>query len=91
MTYGLPTKVQLIEKAHGSNGVPDRVQEAKWYRRKPSERATTSELINQLRRELWAEAINPDHLSDFMSTAPCEEKSDKSPVPLTSSLFLSMN
>jgi hypothetical protein len=78
-------------KAHGRHGAPDRVPAAKWYRRKATERATTSELINQLRRELWAEAINPEHLSDFMSSGPREEKSDQPAVPLPSALFLSTN
>ncbi len=55
------------------------------------ERATTSELINQLRRELWSEAIHPEHLSDFMSSTACDEKSDQGPLPLPSALFLSMN
>jgi hypothetical protein len=75
--------------AYGKAGSPDRLQEASWYRRKKHERATTSELINQLRRELWQEAINPAHLSDFMSDNAAEEKSEKCPVPLTSAIFLS--
>jgi hypothetical protein len=78
-------------KAHGKNGTPDRLQEAKWYRRKKQERATTSELINQLRRELWSEAINPEHLSDFMSSTAPDEKSEKCPLPLASAVFLSTN
>jgi hypothetical protein len=78
-------------KAHGKNGTPDRLQEAKWYRRKKQERATTSELINQLRRELWSEAIHPAHLSDFTSRPAQNEKSDQCPVPLTSAVFLTLN
>lgn len=76
-------------KAYGKTGSPDRLQEAKWYRRKKRERATTSELINQLRRELWQEAINPDHLSEFTCTTAADEKSEKCPVPLASTIFLS--
>lgn len=76
-------------KTYGKTGSPDRLQEARWYRRKQHERATTSELINQLRRELWQEAINPAHLSDFTSDDAPEQKSEKCPVPLASALFLS--
>jgi len=78
-------------KAPGKNGSPGRLQEAKWYRRKKPERATTSERINQLRRELWSDAINPGHLSDFMSNTAPEEKSDQCPLPLPSAVFLTMN
>ncbi len=76
-------------KAYGKNGAPDRLLEAKWYRRKKQERATTSELINQLRRELWAEALNPKHFTDFTTGIPPKEKSEKCDVPLASAAFLS--
>lgn len=78
-------------KAYGKNGAPDRLGEAKWYRRQPQERATTSELINQLRRELWADALNPRHYSDFTNGNPAEEKSEKCDIPLASAAFLSTN
>jgi hypothetical protein len=79
------------EQAYGKTGSPDRSQQAKWYRRNKTDRATTSELINQLRRDLWFEAINPPHLSDFMSHDTTDQNSQKSPVPLASALFLNMN
>ena len=78
-------------KAYGKNGAPDRLAEAKWYRRKKQERATTSELINQLRRELWADALNPEHFSDFTAGPSSEQKSQKCDVPLSSAAFLSTN
>ena len=78
-------------KAYGKKGAPDRLQEAKWYRRKKQERATTNELINQLRRELWADALNPQHFSDFMTGPPREQKSENCDVPLASAAFLSTN
>lgn len=78
-------------KAYGKKGAPDRLLEAKWYRRKKKERATTSELINQLRRELWSEALDSKHFSDFMSGGAAEQKSEKCEVPLASAAFLSVN
>jgi len=78
-------------KAYGKNGGPDRLQQSKWYPRKKEDRATTSDLINQLRRELWQEAINPEHLSDFTSHHPSDQNSDKCPVPLAPAIFLSTN
>ena len=77
--------------AYGRNGVPDRLLEAKWYRRKEQQRATTTELINQLRRELWSEALNPKHFSDFTTQSYPNHKSEKCEVPLTSAAFLSTN
>jgi len=76
-------------QTYGKNGCPDRLQEAKWYQRKKKQRATTSELINQLRRELWSEALNPQHFSDFMTSQDSDEKSEKCQVPLASAAFLS--
>lgn len=76
---------------YGKKGVPDRLEQAKWYRRKKKDRATTNELINQLRRELWSAALNPEHFPDFTSDRPPELKCEKSPVPLHAALFLSLN
>jgi hypothetical protein len=67
------------------------MEQAKWYRRKKKDRATTNELINQLRRELWARAISPAHFSDFMSNGDTNKKSEKPSVPLNSAAFLSLN
>ena len=78
-------------KAYGKNGAPDRLWEAKWYQRKEKERATTNELINQLRRELWSEALHSKHFSDFMSSGDADQKSEKCEVPLASAAFLSVN
>lgn len=76
---------------YGKQGVPDRLDQAKWYRRKNKDRATTGELINQLRRELWSAALNPSHFPDFSSGSRPERKCQKSDVPLRSAAFLSLN
>ncbi len=78
-------------KAYGKNGFPDRLLEAKWYRRKVQQRATTNELINQLRRELWSESLNRRHFSDFSTHSAVDQKSQDCEVPLTSAVFLSTN
>jgi hypothetical protein len=77
--------------AYGKNGAPDRLRQAKWYQRKEPQRATTTELINQLRRELWSQALNPTHFSDFMCQSHPDQKSEKCDVPLASAVFLSSN
>jgi hypothetical protein len=76
---------------YGKEGFPDRLEQAKWYRRKKRDRATTNELINQLRRELWSEALDPEHFSHFTSRAAPDLKCQKSTVPLRSAAFLSLN
>ena len=77
--------------AYGKQGVPDRLDQAKWYRRKKKDRATTNELINQLRRELWAESLGPVHFPHFTSASAPDQKCPKPVVPLRSAVFLSLN
>jgi hypothetical protein len=64
-------------QTYGNGGAPDRQHQPKWHRRAPHKRATTNELINQLRIELWASALQPGHFSDFMSGTPPNQKSKK--------------
>jgi hypothetical protein len=45
--------------------------------------------MNQLRRELWSEALNPEHFSDFITGRSPDKKSEKCEVPLASAAFLS--
>lgn len=77
--------------AYGKNGVPDRLDQAKWYRRKKKDRATTGELINQLRREMWAGALNSNDFPHFNSDSSPEQKYEKPDVPAHSAVFLSLN
>jgi len=77
--------------AYGKNGVPDRRDQAKWYRRKKKDRVTTNELINQLRREMWAHALDPAHFPHFRSCRTPNQRCSKSEVPFHSAAFLSLN
>lgn len=78
-------------KTYGKNGVPDRLEQAKWYRRKKKDRATTGELVNQLRREMWAAALTSTDFPHFTSQSPPEQKCEKPAVPAHSAVFLSLN
>ena len=78
-------------KTYGKNGVPDRLEQAKWYRRKKKDRATTGELINQLRREMWATALTSAEFSHFTSQSTPDQKCQKPPVPHHSAVCLSLN
>jgi hypothetical protein len=76
-------------KAYGKGKAPDQLQPPKWYRRRPEQRATTNQLINQLRFELWADCLNPEHFRDFSSKPPPDQNPSKLYIPLASSIFLS--
>jgi hypothetical protein len=77
-------------KTYGPNGAPDRLQSPKWYRRRAEQRATTHELINQLRYELWSPALSVRHFRDFSTLRAHDEKFEKSDVPLGPAAFLSL-
>jgi len=78
-------------KAYGASGAPDRLHQPKWYQRNTQQRATTNELINQLRIELWADCLNPKHFRDFTSTVPPNQNPEKSDTNLACALFLNIN
>jgi len=76
-------------RAYGKSGVPDRWLESKGTGAKMQQRATTAELINQLRRaELWSEALTQNNFSDFTTQGDLD-RSQKCEVPLAPAAFLS--
>lgn len=77
-------------QAYGINGTPDRQHQPKWYHRPANQRATTNELINQLRIELWAAALQPGHFSDFISGSPPDQMSEKSTINPAAAMFSSV-
>ncbi len=74
-------------KAYGPGGKPAAIPEAKWRKPGKKQRPSTQDLINELRRELWASAIRPEVLTDFMHTAHGTTKPLKFAPNLCSSLF----
>jgi len=83
--YGL--LLLAATQAYGKNAVPDRQHQPKWYRRGADQRATTNELINQLRIELWASALQPQHFSDFMTAFDTDQKSEKTELNPAAAMF----
>jgi hypothetical protein len=83
--YGL--LLLAATQAYGKSGVPNRQHQPKWYHREVQKRATTNELINQLRIELWASALRPGHFSDFMSATTPDQKSQKSQLNPAAAMF----
>ena len=74
-------------QAYGPGGKPAAIPEAKWRKPGKKQRPSTQDLINELRRELWASAIRPEVLTDFMNTAHGTAKPLEFTPNLCSSLF----
>jgi hypothetical protein len=77
-------------EACGKSGAPDRQQQPRWHQRKPGQRATTNELINQLRIDLWAPALRPGYFSDFITSTPADQMSEKYPASPAAAMFASV-
>jgi hypothetical protein len=78
-------------ETYGAAGQPDTVPLPRWRRGNPPARATTGRLINQLRYELWAQALRPESLTDFRCRAAQETKPEKLQPHLASATFYAMN
>jgi len=79
-------------RAFGAAGRPDQLPPPKWRAPRCDRRASTAELINQLRFEMWGEAIAPDNFSGFSPPAsPPTHKPQKIPGALESAIFYAMN
>jgi hypothetical protein len=76
-------------KAYGYNGKPNTIPPAKWRDPKKKKRASTQDLVNELRRELWSESLNPKHLTNFMNRDALGMKSVKSEIDLCSAILAS--
>jgi hypothetical protein len=76
-------------KVYGSEGRPAAINSPQWYQRKPQQRATTNELINQLRYEFWASAIK-GNFHPFCSESRPDQNATKSDLPLNSAIFFSV-
>ncbi len=76
-------------KTYGTQGQPDTFQRPRWYPRKPAQRPTTNELINQLRYELWSDALQT-HFTGFTPNTAPDHNARKCDHPLESAIFLSV-
>ncbi len=74
-------------KTYGHGGQPTSITPAKWRKPEKKKRPSTQDLINELRRELWAKAIRPEILTDFVNKTQAKTKSVKYEPDLCSSLF----
>ncbi len=64
-------------KAYGSAAQAGQLTLPAWRDKESKKRASTLDLINELRRELWSWAIRESNFSDFVSTSASTTKSEK--------------
>lgn len=73
-------------QVYGQTGRPETFQCPRWRKRCPALRATTNDLRNQVRYELWASALGR-HFRPLSSSSHQNQNGIKSDLPLQSALF----
>ena len=76
-------------KTYGAEGKPETFKSPRWDKHKPTRRATTNDLRNQIRFELWASALRT-HFQPLCSPWPPDQSARKLDLPLNSALFQSV-
>jgi hypothetical protein len=76
-------------KTYGADGKPETFKAPRWDKRKPARRATTNDLRNQMRYELWASALR-SNFRPLCSLPPPNESGRKIDLPINSALFHSI-
>lgn len=76
-------------KVYRSEGRPAAISNPRWYKRKPQQRVTTNELINQLRYELWASHLRGNFPPLSNESGP-NQNAQKPDLPLNSAIFFSV-
>ena len=77
-------------KVYGADGRPDTLKNPLWQKRKPKQRATTNDLINQLRYEMWAPSLRKTHFQPLSSPTSSPQNGRNCEHPLSSAVFLSI-
>jgi hypothetical protein len=76
-------------QVYGKSGRPETFQCPRWHKRRPTQRATTNDLRNQVRYELWASALG-SHFRPLSSHNDPDQNGRKCDLPLESALFASI-
>lgn len=74
-------------RAFGVNGIPCALPPPKWRAHETKLRASTSDLMNHLRFEIWGRAINAATFTDFVNSSPPTATRKKPQPSLASTLF----
>ena len=73
-------------KTYGAEGKPETFTAPRWDKRKHARRATTNDLRNQMRYELWASALH-SNFRPLCHTTSTNQNGRKFDLPLNSALF----
>jgi hypothetical protein len=76
-------------KTYGGQGKPETFKAPRWDKHKPTRRASTNDLRNQMRYELWASALH-SNFRPLCSKAPPDQNPRKLDLPVNSALFCSI-
>jgi hypothetical protein len=88
LAVGAYAMLQLAShKAYGSNGQPDSIARPKWQKGHESPRPSTARLINELRFDLWAQALRPESFNAFCAQGAADKKPEKLEFNLPSAVF----
>jgi len=74
-------------KAYGTDGAPDLLPKPKWRKKNGPQRASTNSLINLLRYELWAKALDPSSFTHFAANSAASMNEQKQNPLLESSVL----
>ena len=74
-------------RAFGGGEIPGAIPPPKWRASVPKARTSTADLIQQLRAELWGEALGKDNFSGFVNRHPRVLKSEKCEPDLASAVL----
>lgn len=77
-------------QTYGADGRPDTLKNPLWYKTKPTQRATTNQLINQLRYEMWASSLKQNNFQPLSLQCATDQSGRKCEHPLNSAIFLSV-
>jgi len=78
-------------KTFGLRGVPDTVSKPKWNQKSNKMRASTQDLIQQLRFEVWGLGIHSLHFNGFRDISPPSQKPEKCNFDPVNALLYSFN
>ena len=80
---------RAADRAFGQNAAHAGLPVPKWQRHLPQRRLSTDKLLQPLRNEVWAYALEQldANSSDFVTTAPPDAKSPKLHLPLADALL----
>lgn len=77
-------------KAYGAQGKPDTLKSPRWQKQKSKQRASTNDLINQLRHEVWAAQLKQSHFLPVSPVGSANHTGPKCDHPLASAIFMSI-